>query len=89
MLRRLETFRLNNTEDNTMLNYFNEKEIHPVLIDAMHLGTVEVIFSHITPFIGPTSEFELTEEEERECYELKMQSKQLQEQELRLRQQVC
>ncbi|XP_017781619.1 PREDICTED: adenylate kinase 7-like [Nicrophorus vespilloides] len=35
MMRRLKMFRANNTEDNTVLNFFDEIEIHPIILNAM------------------------------------------------------
>lgn len=35
LLQRLEEYHLNNNEDNTLLNFFNEIEIHPIMLDVM------------------------------------------------------
>lgn len=88
MLRRLETYRLNNTEDNTMLNYFNEREIHPIVIDVMKLQKLEVLFSTVTPYIGSLNTFEPTEEDEKECDMLEMQRQQLLVEEEEIKKQV-
>ncbi|KAI9325435.1 hypothetical protein DFJ73DRAFT_801962 [Zopfochytrium polystomum] len=42
LIKRLEEFRAANTEENTVLNYYDELEIHPhpVTIDTNHLQTV-------------------------------------------------
>lgn len=88
-MRRLETFRLNNTEDNTMLNYFNEREVRPVVVNVRKTPSMEVMFNHVVPFIGPTSEFGPTEEEERECQLLEDTRKKLQEEQQELEKHVC
>jgi len=32
-MKRLEEFKSNNTEENTVLNYFDEFEVHPITLD--------------------------------------------------------
>lgn len=88
MLRRLDEYHLNNTEDNTMLNYFNEKEIHPVVLNIMNMPETRIVFTNIIPYLGPTSEFEPTEEEEMECHRLEVQRKKLLEEEAEIKKQV-
>jgi adenylate kinase len=61
LTKRLEEFRSNNTEENTVLNYFDEQEIHPVpiTVDSNNLQAVlDVIISKIgKPHnYGPTPE---------------------------------
>ncbi|KAJ8972901.1 hypothetical protein NQ317_019617 [Molorchus minor] len=58
MLRRLAEFRATNTEENTMLIFFDEAEIHPILIRLLHEETeeeidFECIYNMITDILGP------------------------------------
>ncbi|XP_022909711.1 adenylate kinase 7-like [Onthophagus taurus] len=94
MLRRLTDFHANNTEDNTMLNYFDEIEIHPLVVDAMKEpelnleGEVEPIPTEILAKLGPPIKFEPTLQEEiliNECVE---KERQLKEEEERLKKEL-
>lgn len=66
MLRRLAEFRANNTEDETVLNFFDENEIHPMIINVMEDPSEDMpaIFCVVTEKIGPRKGFQLSAEEE-------------------------
>ncbi|KAI8618987.1 hypothetical protein BC830DRAFT_1226450 [Chytriomyces sp. MP71] len=51
LLRRLEEFRVSNTDETTVLNYFDELEIHPFSI-AITSNEVEPVMEAITTYIG-------------------------------------
>lgn len=74
MVERLTEFRKNNTEDNTLLNLFDYKEIHPILIQAetdIQENIIDIIKEKIGEKVGypPTAEeieeMRRKEEEER------------------------
>ncbi|XP_078239884.1 adenylate kinase 7 isoform X1 [Pogona vitticeps] len=64
-LRSLSLFRELNTEDETVLNYFDELEIHPQYIDVSKFEGLEnrVIAKEIIKNIGAPRNYGLTEEE--------------------------
>ncbi|KAJ7345156.1 hypothetical protein JRQ81_001106 [Phrynocephalus forsythii] len=64
-LRSLNLFRELNTEDETVLNYFDEIEIHPQCIDVSRFEGLEnrVIAKEIIKTIGEPRNYGLTEEE--------------------------
>lgn len=68
MLRRLREFRTNNTEDNTMLNFFDENEIHPIIINVEQdlSQTMDIIFNDVVDALGPPIGFEMSPEEREE-----------------------
>ncbi|KAJ8957670.1 hypothetical protein NQ318_017562 [Aromia moschata] len=58
MLRRLAEFRAANTDENTMLKFFDEAEIHPILINLVDDETdnevdFDCIYTMITDILGP------------------------------------
>ncbi|XP_066468320.1 adenylate kinase 7 isoform X1 [Tiliqua scincoides] len=67
-LRALSLFRELNAEDETVLNYFDELEIHPQVIDVSKFEDVEnrLITKEIIKTIGEPRNYGLTEEEKEE-----------------------
>ncbi|XP_006275901.3 adenylate kinase 7 [Alligator mississippiensis] len=67
-LRSLSLFRELNTEDETVLNYFDELEIHPQFIDVAKLEDPEnrVLVKEIIKEIGEPRNYGLTKEEKAE-----------------------
>ncbi|XP_077123479.1 adenylate kinase 7 isoform X2 [Ranitomeya variabilis] len=67
-LRTLATFRDLNTEDETVLNYFDEAEIHPLHIDVSKDDDLEyrAIIKQITKEVGEPRNYGLTPEESAE-----------------------
>lgn len=90
MLRRLATFRANNTEDNTMLNFFDELEIHPKIIDVMIYppDEIDMIIDNIVKMFGAPVLFEPTLEEQREAFLLQQERIRLEEEEARLMKEI-
>ncbi|KAF5275019.1 hypothetical protein FQA39_LY06956 [Lamprigera yunnana] len=68
MLRRLAEFRANNNEDNTVLNFFDEMEIHPILLNTMDdlSENMDNIMDVLLKRIGTPVKFALTLTEEDE-----------------------
>lgn len=66
MKRRLEIFRELNTEDETVLNFYDEMEVHPILYDATKDTTenMDLIFDAIKKVLGNPISFGLSLEEE-------------------------
>jgi adenylate kinase len=61
LTKRLEEFRAKNTEENTMLNYFDENEIHPLILsieNTTEAALIAAMYKHIgKPHnYGPTPE---------------------------------
>ncbi|KAJ3118573.1 Adenylate kinase 7 [Phlyctochytrium bullatum] len=52
LVRRLEEFRSGNTEENTVLNFFDELEIHPLLI-SVETKSLDSILDYIIKHLGP------------------------------------
>lgn len=54
MMRRLEEFRALNTEEETVLNFYDEAEVHPDIIDVMQDSSPEMenVFEQICKIIG-------------------------------------
>lgn len=77
MLRRLELFRENNTEDNTVLNFFDELESDILLLDVMDDEDLECVFYAITQKCGPPVGFGLSPEEEAELYRIEEEQRRL------------
>ncbi|XP_035869702.1 adenylate kinase 7 isoform X2 [Phyllostomus discolor] len=67
-LRALTNYRDINTEDETVLNYFDEVEIHPIHIDVGKLEDAEnrLIIKRLIKEIGEPRNYGLTEEEKAE-----------------------
>lgn len=78
-IRRLTTFREQNEEDDTVLNYFDELEIHPDPIDATL--PCEEIVEKIKKLVGEPRNYGLTPEEKAEV-ERKAQEELLRQQQL-------
>lgn len=91
MLRRLEEFRANNTEDDTVLNFFDENEIHPIVINAVEDTSEDMlmIFCTVTEKIGQRKGFPLTPEEEEELVKAEQERIRLEEEQARLEKEVC
>lgn len=49
-IKKLEDFRMVNTDDATILNFFDEHEIHALSVNAEESG--DVIFGHIVGHVG-------------------------------------
>lgn len=90
MLRRLAEFRTINTEDTTVLNFFDEIEIHPVVIDVMEYPSesMQEIFDKLVERIGIYKGFGLTAEEEMELMRIEENRRKLAEEEARLQREV-
>lgn len=91
MLRRLAIFREHNTEDNTMLNFFDELEIHPKLIDVMNYSNddIEPIYDIACFHLGKPAVFALSYEETMASKKLEMERNNLEAQSGKLAQEVC
>ncbi|KAJ8952850.1 hypothetical protein NQ314_007456 [Rhamnusium bicolor] len=91
MIRRLAEFRENNMEETTILKFFDEAEIHPILIDLVDEITeeekdFECILAIVTDILGePIPGFGLTPEEIEELRRLEMEHLRLLEEEGRLK----
>ncbi|PSN35198.1 Adenylate kinase 7 [Blattella germanica] len=61
MVERVAKFRENNSDDQTVLNYFDELEVHPMLIDAENdkSSLMETTFLNIMNKIGNPRNFGL------------------------------
>lgn len=90
MLRRLAEFRANNTEDDTVLNFFDENEIHPIVINAVEDPSEDMtaIFCVITEKVGSRKGFQLTPEEEAELVRAEQERLKLLEEEAQLQRDV-
>lgn len=94
MLRRLAEFRANNTEANTVLRFFDEVNIHPILISLVDERTeqprdLDCIVDYLTSIFGkPISGFGLSAEEEDELRRLENEQQRLLEEGYRLKRQV-
>lgn len=74
MLRRLALFRADNAEDDTVLNYFDEVEIYPIIINVEDPAwTDDCIIKQVEETLGAPATFLLTIEEELELNKLKVQ----------------
>ncbi|ELW47209.1 Adenylate kinase 7 [Tupaia chinensis] len=67
-LRALSNYRDNNTEDETVFNYFDEIEIHPILIDVGKLEDAQnrLAIKQLIKEIGEPRNYGLTDEEKAE-----------------------
>lgn len=94
MLRRLAEYRDNNTPENTVLRFFDEAGIHPILIDLEDVNTgliktTDEIFEYIVSILGPpVPGFGISLEEEEEIKRLEEQQRQLQMEADRIEKQV-
>lgn len=90
MLRRLSEFRNNNTDDNTVLNFFDEMEIHPIIFDVTTYrdANMEDILKSIYDKLGAAVGFGPTLEEEIELHQCTEEEARLKEQEANLEQKV-
>jgi adenylate kinase len=81
--RRLEEFRNNNTDDSTVLNYFDELEIHPLSISVEDQDT-ERILSVIMKHVGKPHNYGLSPEQmaEKRKIEEERLAKELEQQEI-------
>ncbi|KAF5274111.1 hypothetical protein FQR65_LT04509 [Abscondita terminalis] len=72
MLRRLAEFRLNNTDDNTPLDFFNELEIHPIVLNVMEDKTenLDSIMEILKKRFGNPKGFDLSIDDEEELKRL-------------------
>ncbi|KAL3277400.1 hypothetical protein HHI36_012749 [Cryptolaemus montrouzieri] len=72
MKRRLESFRELNTEDDTVLNFFDEMEVHPILLDATKDRTenMDIIFGLVRQILGSPISFGMSLEERMETLNL-------------------
>ncbi|CAH1997061.1 unnamed protein product [Acanthoscelides obtectus] len=94
MLRRLLEYRQHNTEQNTMLNFFDEVGIHPIIIPLIDEETekerdLECIYDYLTEIFGePVPGFGLTAEEMEQLRKLESEQRRLKEEEERLEKQL-
>lgn len=79
MVRRLLEFRNSNTPDNTVLNFFDEADIHPILIDVTEEGgDLECILEYLYQAFGPPIPgVGLSDEEEAELRKKEEEQKKL------------
>lgn len=93
MLRRLEEFQQNNTTENTVLRFFDEANIHPILIELEDENGVpkslDEIFDYVVGILGPAIPgFGISVEEEEEIRKMEKEERRLQEEADRLERQV-
>lgn len=87
MLRRLAEFRERDTEDATVLNFFDELEIHPLVIDAM-THDLETATERIAAKVGKPIAFAPTLEEEKEQAKVESENAELQRQQNKMEREV-
>lgn len=87
MLRRLAEFRERDTEDTTVLNFFDELEIHPVVIDAMTYD-LETATERIATKVGNPITFVPTLEEEKEMAKVESENAESQRQQIIIEREV-
>ncbi|XP_031327506.1 adenylate kinase 7-like isoform X2 [Photinus pyralis] len=77
MLRRLKEYRANNTEANTLLNFFDELEIHPLVLDVMddHTENMGSIMKSVIDHLGKPIGFALTVDQEEELIRIEEQKR--------------
>lgn len=90
MLRRLAEFRNSNTDDNTMLNFFDEIEIHPIVFEAAnyHDADMEDVVKDICDKMGAPIGFGPTLDEEMQLHECEEEELRLKEEAAKLEQEV-
>lgn len=90
MLRRLSEFRANNTEDNTLLNFFDEMEIHPIVLNIMDDATerMEITLQTLISRLGKRVAFALTPEEEEQLIRLEEEKQKMLQREEQLKRDV-
>ncbi|VEN40069.1 unnamed protein product [Callosobruchus maculatus] len=94
MLHRLLEFRENNTERNTMLNFFDESGIHPIVISLIDEETekerdIDCIYDYVSDIFGePIPGFGLSAEEMERLRKLEREQRRLREEEERLEKQL-
>eukprot|EP01135_Chromosphaera_perkinsii_P001293 Nk52_evm20s164 gene=Nk52_evmTU20s164 len=76
-LRRLEYFRSSNSEDETVLNFFDELEIHPIVINVDQ--SEEDILSAMTKSAGPPRNYGPTPEELEEMERIEAEERMIRE----------
>ncbi|KAI8824357.1 uncharacterized protein EV422DRAFT_519852 [Fimicolochytrium jonesii] len=62
LTRRLEEYRTHNTDETTVLNFFDEAEVHPFVVSTEANG-VEAVMSILTKQIGPAHNYGATIEQ--------------------------
>ncbi|KAH1015540.1 adenylate kinase 7 [Dendroctonus ponderosae] len=80
MIRRLIDFRNNNTPDNTVLTFFDEVEIHPIVLDITEEGLedIECILAFLYKMFGPPIPgIGLTDEEEEQLRKMETEQRRL------------
>jgi adenylate kinase len=84
LVRRLEEYRTANTDENTVLNYFDELEIHPIPLPVEN-QTGENLIDSITKKVGKPHNYgptiEQLEEKRRQAEEVKAKESALAEEE--------
>ncbi|GJQ87854.1 hypothetical protein Trydic_g1126 [Trypoxylus dichotomus] len=90
MLRRLMEFRNNNTDDNTMLNFFDEIEIHPIVFDAQayYDPNMEDILKEAYEKLDPPVGFGPTLAEEIQMHQCEEEEKRLKTEAAKLEQEL-
>lgn len=94
MLSRLAEFRQNNNTENTVLRFFDEANIHPILIDLLDNTTdlpqtLDDIFDYVVELFGPPIPgFGISPEEEEEIRRLEQEQRRLQEEEAQIEMKV-
>ncbi|KAF7279053.1 hypothetical protein GWI33_007688 [Rhynchophorus ferrugineus] len=92
MIRRLVEFRKNNTPDNTVLNFFDEADIHPIIIDLMDAnnGDIDCVLKFLYNIFGaPIPGLGLSEEEDEKLRRLEMEQRKLRQQEYLIEKQLA
>ncbi|XP_060536666.1 adenylate kinase 7-like [Cylas formicarius] len=82
MIRKLNEFRINNDPENTVLNFFNDIGIHPIIMGVCdETSDIESIVNYLYKIFGPPIPgFGLSLEEEQELRKLELEQDKLEEQ---------
>lgn len=91
MIGRLIDFRNNNTPDNTVLNFFDEAEIHPIVLDITEEGLedIECVLAFLYKIFGPPIPgIGLTDEEEEELRKMETEQRRLKQEAYLIEKQV-
>ena len=62
LLKRLEEFRKLNTPETTVMNYFDEKEVHPIVLST-ETNTLEQVFAILLKKFGKPHNYGPSEEQ--------------------------
>lgn len=79
MMKRLQFFRDNNTEENSLLNFFDGHEIHPIIVSIMNVGDMKALYEKVHDALGLPIGFETSPEEQEEVLRCQQQADELKE----------